>query len=170
MRLFITGIPGAGKTTLAGRLAKRTGAAFLSAHDLVELVDPAAISEARMADEPAMRAAFVTLMASYADTDFVMDGWPRNQGQSLLLPEDAVVLHLRCTHDIARDRLTRRGRVDDTPESINTRLVEQEAIFNQEWIRQLVPWARTVNTSKRTAADLEQTVMLYLTGKRKEVF
>lgn len=170
MRVFITGIPGAGKTTLAGRIAKRTGATFLTAHDLVEKVDPAAISEARMADEAGMRNAFVSLMAEYAGADFVMDGWPRNAGQAALLPEGAVVLHLRCTHDIAQYRLSRRGRVDDTPETIATRLVEQEAIFNGDWIRQLAPWARTINTSKRTAADLERTVMLYLTGQKREVF
>lgn len=168
--LFITGIPGAGKTTLAGRVAKRTGRVLLSAHDLVDLVDPGAIAEGRMADEQAMRQAFVQLMTAYDGVPLVMDGWPRNSGQAQLLPPDSIVVHLRCSRSIAVERLTRRARPDDTPGLIQARLLEQAAIFNGDWIRDLAGWSRTLNTSNRTAASVEETVMLYLDGRKREVF
>ncbi len=168
--LYITGIPGSGKSTLAGRIAKRTGRVLLSSHDLVELVDPAAIDEGRYADEAAMRKAYVAIMEQYHDVEFVMDGWPRNPGQGALLNGESEVIHLRCTHEVARERLARRARPDDTPELIEHRLREQEAVFNGDWIRNLAGWPRTLNTSRRTPADIENTVMLYLTGQRREVF
>lgn len=168
--VFVTGVPGAGKTTLAGRIAKKDGRTFLSAHDIVELVDPAAIAEGRMANEHDMRVAFTALMRDYQDAEFVMDGWPRNAGQSLLLPDDTITIHLRCDPAIAAYRLGRRGRTDDTPELITKRLLEQEAEFDGQWIKNLCGWHRTINTSKRTPDFLESTVMLYLTGQRKEVF
>ena len=43
-------------------------------------------------------------------------------------------------------------------------------MFDEPWIRDLADWHRTINTSKRTPGFLESTVMLYLTGKRREVF
>lgn len=168
--VFVTGIPGAGKTTLAGRIAKQDDRTFLSAHDIVELVDPAAIAEGRMADEQAMRTAFIALMGQCRDDQFVMDGWPRNAGQGAIIPPDCIVIHLRCDPAIATERLSRRGREDDTPDLIRRRLDEQAAVFDEPWIRDLADWHRTINTSKRTPGFLESTVMLYLTGKRREVF
>lgn len=168
--LFITGIPGAGKTTLSGRIAKRTGRVLLSAHDLVEALDPLALAEGRMADEDTMRAAFVTLMDRYHDVQFVMDGWPRNSGQGALLNGESLVLHLRCPRAVAVDRLLRRGRSDDTVELVGRRLEEQTRIFNEDWIRGLAPWAQTLNTANRRPADVEALVMAFLTGERREIF
>jgi adenylate kinase family enzyme len=168
--LFITGAPGAGKTTLSGRIAGRTGRVLLTSHDLVELVDPSAIADGRMADESKMQRAFVRLMEYYQDEAIVMDGWPRNAVQAKLLPVGSLVIHLRVGVSEATRRMRDRGREDDTPEIIAQRLAEQLPVFDQPWIRDLAGWHRTLNTERRSAAQVEDTVMLYLTGERKEVF
>jgi broad-specificity NMP kinase len=168
--VFITGIPGAGKTTLAGRIARRTGRYLLSAHDLVDLVDPGAILDGRMADEAKMQSAFTRLMEIHAEHSLVVDGWPRNSGQASMLPEGSIVIHLRVGTRIARERLLKRGRLDDVAAIIDSRLSEQVPMFDGPWARAAAPWERTLNTDKRTADYVETTVMRYLTGASAQVF
>lgn len=172
--LAITGIPGSGKSTLAGRLAKRTGRVLLTSHDLVDLIDPGAIAEGRMADKEKMAGAFAQMMAEYREERVVLDGWPRSPDQAVLLPADTLVFLLDCSISIARERLTRRARTDDTTETIEHRLHEQASILRVTsrggWARELATWYRTLNTGNKSANEVEAGVMAYLHGEKREVF
>lgn len=172
--IFITGIPGAGKSTLAGFLSKKLGRTLITMHEIVERIDPGALERGDMANEPRMRRAFVEVMDDHAEGEIIVDGWPRSMGQALLLPADAQVLMLGCREDIARDRLLRRGRRDDTPELVEKRIREQSALLavdeKDSWSYQLAGWENTINTSYRTPASVCTSVYRYLIGEKKQAF
>lgn len=172
--LFITGIPGAGKTTLAGYLARELKRTLVTMHELAALVDPGALETGDMADERAMRRAFVQAMDQYAEDAIIVDGWPRTQQQSILLPDDSQVILLACRVDVARDRLLRRGRADDTPELATKRIFEQSALLEAEamdsWVYRLVGWEGAINTTQRTAESVCRSVYRYLIGEKQQAF
>lgn len=54
---------------------------------------------------------------------FILDGYPRNIEQvKLFNPEVDLAIYLKVSKDEVLERLTKRARADDTPESIKTRL------------------------------------------------
>lgn len=173
----ITGIPGSGKTTLAQKLAASGDWSYISTGDIARRIDPSSLSAGRMADERAFRVAYLETMAGLGHPDgvgVVLDGIPRSREQvEMLLPGMAVVF-LTCRPDIARDRLSRRQRDDDTPDLIERRITEQSALLEADtkagWAFTLAGWAATVNTSRKTADEVYGPVHDYLRGLRKEAF
>jgi len=172
--IYITGIPGSGKTSLAQAIAPRLGYALLTMHDLVERIDPDSLSRGDMADENKMRAAYVQAIADYPDGRVVVDGWPRTPGQAALLPDNAQVFLLNCRTDIAVDRLLRRGRADDRADVVIRRVTEQADLlgvsYAEGWAIQLSGWDQAINTSLKTAEQVAAGVMAYLRGKKRQAF
>lgn len=141
MRLLIIGPQGAGKGTQAALLCAKFGIPHVSTGDLFranigqgtelgaraksymdagELV-PDSVTQDMVADR---------LAQVDAAAGFLLDGFPRNTAQadwlSALLsdsgaPLDAVVL-LTAPDEVLMERMMARGRADDTPEAIRTRL------------------------------------------------
>jgi hypothetical protein len=119
-----------------------------------------------------MRAAFVAAMAEWSDREFILDGWPRNQPQSLLLPDDTKTILLTCRPDIARDRLYRRGREDD--QFAEKRIREQGDLLQIDiaggWVFKFVGWEGAINTTYRTRQDVARSVYRYLIGEKGQAF
>lgn len=141
MRLLIIGPQGAGKGTQASLLCEALDIPHISTGDLFrasigsgtdlgkraqqymdagELV-PDSVTQEMLADR---------LARPDAQAGFLLDGFPRNTAQAdwlaALLGQrhtavDAVVL-LTAPDSVLMDRMTARGRADDTPEAIRTRL------------------------------------------------
>ena len=172
--IFITGIPGSGKSTLAGILARELGRTLITMHELVLRVDPESIGRGDMADARAMRKAFIQAMDEYTDEPIVVDGWPRTPDQADLLPADAQVFLLACRPDIATDRLTRRGRGDDTPELVRKRVDEQSRLLEVDerggWAMKLAGWEGAVNTSLKHPICVAGGVLAYLRGIKGQAF
>jgi adenylate kinase len=140
IRLVMLGRQGAGKGTQAERVARRYGVEHLSTGALfrrrAELGTPVGLEAKRYMDEGKLVPDEVVIAvveeslapgAPLAD-GFVLDGFPRTREQAVALdgllgehPLD-LVIDLDVPEDIVMDRMLARGREDDTPEAIQTRL------------------------------------------------
>ncbi len=165
----ITGHPGAGKTTLSDRLSAEYGRVVISSHDLVEIADPRALVEGRLADRAKIAAAFDAVLRD-ATGPLIVDGWPRTPDQVGMLPAGSLVFALRCTREIAIERILRRGRPDDTDEIAARRYDEQAALLEGQWIREATTHTRSINTTYRHPDHVFDTFALYVDGKRREIY
>lgn len=165
----IAGIPGSGKTTLARALAEHFDADWIQVGTIAEEVDPGTIEGGRMADDAALEVAFRAEIERPRSRSVIIDGLPRRAEQWLWVPEGTILILLNCRVDIARERLLRRGRVDDTLEIIGRRIAEQSALLDG-WAAELAGWERCLNTSQKDAAKIAEDVIAYLEERKREVF
>jgi adenylate kinase len=141
MRLLIIGPQGAGKGTQAGLLCDELGIPHVSTGDLFRaniggrtelglLVQKYLDAGELVPDEVTQQMVADRLAQPDAEAGFLLDGFPRNIGQAEWLadllerratPVDAVVV-LTAPDEVLTERMLARGRADDTPEAIRTRL------------------------------------------------
>lgn len=142
MRLVFIGPPGAGKGTQAEYLVKKYNPAHLSTGDMLRAARDAGTEVGLKANEYMSRGELVPdqvivdiikerLAADDCAKGFLLDGFPRTIAQAEALDQmlaDAgtpldIVLELRVPEEELFKRLAGRGRADDNPEAIRTRLV-----------------------------------------------
>jgi len=141
MRLLIIGPQGAGKGTQATLLCRDLGIPHVSTGDLFRANIGAGTDLGRRAQEYMKAGELVPdsvtqdmvsdrLAQPDAAVGFLLDGFPRNIAQADWLtdllaergtPIDAVVV-LTAPDEVLTGRMLARGRADDTPEAIRTRL------------------------------------------------
>lgn len=141
MRLLIIGPQGAGKGTQAELLCRELGIPHVSTGDLFRANIGAGTELGQRAQSYMNEGALVPdsvtqdmvtdrLAQPDATGGFLLDGFPRNIAQAQWLtallderntPIQAVVL-LTAPDEVLTERMTARGRADDTPEAIRTRL------------------------------------------------
>jgi adenylate kinase len=153
VRLVIFGRQGAGKGTQSVRLADHYGAPHISTGDMLrEAADagtPIGLEAKRymdsgdlLPDEVMLRVIEERLgQPDVKAHGFLLDGFPRTLGQAEALvgltPID-VAVNLDVPEDIVLERMLGRGRADDTPEVISTRLgvYTAETVPAIEWFDQ----------------------------------
>lgn len=141
MRLLIIGPQGAGKGTQAALLRQKLGIPHVSTGDLFRANIGEGTELGLRAQEYMNAGALVPdsvtqdmvadrLSQPDAQDGFLLDGFPRNTAQADWLaallaergtPIEAVVL-LTAPDEVLMERMLARGRADDTPEAIRTRL------------------------------------------------
>jgi adenylate kinase len=141
MRLLIIGPQGAGKGTQATLLAEAVGVPHVSTGDLFRANIAGGTELGKLAQRYTDAGALVPdevtqdmVIDRFAQADaadgFLLDGFPRNLAQANWLDNalaeqgykiDKVVL-LTAPDEVLTERMTARGRSDDTPEAIRTRL------------------------------------------------
>ncbi len=141
MRLLIIGPQGAGKGTQAALLCQELAIPHISTGDLfrANIADSTPLgrkaqryldSGQLVPDEVTQQMVADRLVRPDAADGFLLDGFPRNTGQARWLRDllgasgravDAVVL-LTAPDHVLTERMSARGRADDTPEAIRTRL------------------------------------------------
>jgi adenylate kinase len=151
MVVLLIGPPGAGKTTQARKLSKKYGIPSIAMSDLLKKdagwgkmgskkIVKAEIESGELAnDETADLLMRKRLLLDDARRGFILDGYPATAGQAdkldALLKERGLpapaVIYLDVPDDVARQRMTRRHRADDTPDMIGRRIAEyhREAEF-----------------------------------------
>jgi len=140
--LIILGPQGSGKTTQAELLGKRFGFALLGAGDalreiaqedteLGRKVRQTVNVEGRLVEPELISTVIKEKIAAVPkDQGLIIDGYPRSLAQYELFrkfwPEtgrgDYQVVFIELSDEEAVKRLTKRGRPDDTPDAIRTRL------------------------------------------------
>jgi adenylate kinase len=143
--VLILGPQGAGKGTQAKRIAGEYGlahiatgdmfrAAIASGSELGQKVVPYLAAGELVPDELTIGLIRQRLGEDDAAAGFVLDGFPRNPTQADALDamlaelgrDIDVILLLQVPEEVLRERMTKRaaeeGRIDDTPEVIDTRL------------------------------------------------
>ncbi|HVP49378.1 MAG TPA: nucleoside monophosphate kinase [Bryobacteraceae bacterium] len=144
MVVLLIGPPGAGKTTQARKLSKKYGIPSIALSDLLKKdagwgkmgskkIVKAEIESGELAnDETADLLMRKRLLLDDARRGFVLDGYPATAGEAdkldALLKERGlpapVVIYLDVSDDVARERMQRRHRADDTSDMIARRIAE----------------------------------------------
>ena len=173
MKVAIIGTPGSGKTTLAAALSAEFGLEVMTAGDIARQFDPGAIARGDMGD-PGLIKNGVEAFIQERD-GWVLDGYPRASDQQVsLTSSDVEVILLTCRHDLARERLLRRKREDDTDELIQKKIREQTKLMELDypngWAYELAGWRRILNTSKKRPPEIARDVIAYLKGDKREVY
>lgn len=139
MRLILLGPPGAGKGTQAERICASHGLLHLSTGELLR----AAVKDGTelgakakgfmdagelVPDDLVSDLVAERLRGLADDAGFLLDGFPRNDGQAAALEKEPkgraidCVVYIRLERDEILERLLGRGRSDDTEDVINNRL------------------------------------------------
>lgn len=140
MRVVFLGAPGVGKGTQAELLCDRHGWRHLATGDMLRSAVDRGTTLGRKAKEAMSRGDLVEdevilglieeTLGELGESGYVLDGFPRTLAQARGLDEmlarrseelDRVIL-LTADADVVVERLVKRGRADDTPETVRHRL------------------------------------------------
>ncbi|MGH7539196.1 MAG: adenylate kinase [Gemmatimonadales bacterium] len=176
MFILFLGAPGSGKGTQGQILSRRLGSPKIATGDILRAAMKAGTALGREAkrfydvgklvpDTLILELIKTELAKPEAQQGAIFDGFPRTATQAELVDKTLALRGQRLTHvlllDVPEEELVRRlhgralqeGRIDDTPETIRTRLVvyQQEtaplvAHYAQRGIVHRVPGLGTVDT------------------------
>lgn len=126
MKILLIGPQGSGKSTQASLLAEYLGIPKISTGDIFRKLPE--VKEILAAgklvdDETTAEIVKKRLQENDCQKGFILDGYPRNIRQvEIFDPEFDKVIYLKVPDKEVTKRLMARGRADDTPEGIKTRL------------------------------------------------
>jgi adenylate kinase len=156
--VLLIGPPGAGKTTQAHKLSRKYSIPSITMADLLKKdagwgkmgskkIVKAEVESGELAnDETADLLMRKRLLLDDARHGFVLDGYPATAGEAdkldAMLKERGLpaplIIYLAVPDDVARQRMQRRHRADDSPDMIEHRLADyhKEAAFLLERYRE----------------------------------
>jgi len=131
MKILLIGPQGSGKSTQGKLLATYLQIPYISTGDIFRQIaqDDKRIRQILEAGELVDDATTIELVKKrLAESDcrkgFILDGYPRNLEQAKKIPDlnfDKVI-YINIPDEVVLERLLKRGRADDTEQSIKTRL------------------------------------------------
>lgn len=153
MNILITGLMGSGKSTQAKRLAQKLGLVFLTTGDVLREIAKESskvgrylnntLSKGEMIDDKIVADLIKQrLDKEDAKAGFISDSYPRRLSQvELFDPRLDVIFYLKVDPEVAKERLLKRGRPDDTEELIDYRHQSQGIKITElvDYYRQKIP-------------------------------
>lgn len=137
--IILTGVAGSGKSMQGRLFADEHGYSWLSTGELLRVLVTGQrrqemLQGKLLSDEEVITILDKVLELIDLESEFVLDGFPRTIPQSNWLLEQVhsgrlkltAVVNLDASQDVVRERLNKRGRIDDTLEAINERFKEYE--------------------------------------------
>lgn len=133
MNILVSGLMGSGKSTQAKRLALKYNLCFLSTGDVLRDITiedtilgqylKNALSKGEMIDDNIVADLMQKRLSQPdAKNGFVSDSYPRRLSQvGYFDPKLDIIFYLNIDPNLAKERLLKRGRADDTPELIDFR-------------------------------------------------
>lgn len=135
MKILLIGPQGSGKSTQGKQLSQYLQVPYISTGDILREVAQQdsqeglrikQMTESGQLVDDQTTAQLLEKRISQADCQdgFILDGYPRNLTQAQLLPalQFDQVIYLKVPREVVLERLLKRGRVDDTRQSISKRL------------------------------------------------
>lgn len=133
MKILMVGLPGSGKSTQVDRLAEELHIPVISMGNLLREIASSGseigekikeiMSTGELVDDETVAEIIKDKIAKVGQSGFIMEGYPRTLKQVHLLdPKFDRVFQLVINPEIAKVRLKRRGRSDDSDDAITTRL------------------------------------------------
>jgi adenylate kinase len=135
------GVAGAGKSMQGKLLADEHGYAWISTGEVLRVLVTGKrrqemLQGKLLSDEEMIKLLDKVFELIDPTQEFVLDGFPRTIAQADWLLEQATqerfkltaVVHLEASEEVVRQRLIRRGRVDDTDEAIGKRFDEYHGV------------------------------------------
>lgn len=133
-RILLVGAQGSGKSTQAKLLAEFLNVPVISTGEIFRKLATEDSEEGRrirgilqkgrlVDDETTSKIVEARLKETDCQAGFVIDGYPRNIEQvNFFDPNFDTVFYLKVPESVVLERLMQRGREDDTPDLIKTRL------------------------------------------------
>jgi adenylate kinase len=134
MNIIVFGAQGTGKSTYAKYIAEKLNVPYIYSGDLFRQMSQQASTLGQQIKEYVTKGLLVPddIVISAVKEELnkidlsrgvVFDGFPRNLKQAQSLPvEVALIIHITLSEKIILERLLKRGRSDDTMETIRKRL------------------------------------------------
>jgi adenylate kinase len=139
--IILTGVAGAGKSMQGKILADEHGYAWISTGEILRVLVTGKRRQEMLQGKLLSDNEMITILDKVFDLinpkqEFVLDGFPRTIPQADWLMEQVqagrfdltAVVNLSASEDVVRERLTMRGRTDDTSEAIAERFREYQTV------------------------------------------
>lgn len=139
--IVLMGVAGAGKSMQGHRLADEYGFAYISTGEILRVLITGRrrnemLEGHLLSDEEVIRVVDKVLELIDTKEQFILDGFPRTKTQIDWLLKQAeqgrfelpMVINLDIDEASVRERLYKRGRMDDTEEAIARRFAEYQAV------------------------------------------
>ncbi|HSX06020.1 MAG TPA: nucleoside monophosphate kinase [Candidatus Saccharimonadales bacterium] len=139
--ILLMGAAGAGKSMQGHQLADQYGYAYISTGEIFRVLITGKrrnemLEGKLLSDEEVIKVVDKVLELIDTNEQFILDGFPRTKPQVDWLLEQhnagrfklPVVINLDISEDVIRERLQKRGRLDDTDESISHRFQLHQSV------------------------------------------
>jgi adenylate kinase len=139
--ILLMGVAGAGKSMQGRILADEYGYAWISTGEILRVLVTGKRRQEMLHGKLLSDIEIVELLDKVFELintheEFMLDGFPRTIPQADWLMrqiekgrfELTAIVNLAATEEVVRDRLMKRGRIDDTEEAIARRFEEYEAV------------------------------------------
>jgi len=139
--LLLMGAAGAGKSIQGHQLADQYGYAYISTGEIFRVLITGKrrnemLEGKLLSDDEVITVVDKVLELIDTKEQFILDGFPRTKPQVDWLLEQhkagrfdlPEVINLEITEDVVRDRLNKRGRLDDTESAIGYRFKQYQAV------------------------------------------
>jgi len=139
--IILTGVAGSGKSMQGKLLADEHGYAWISTGEILRVLVTGKrrhemLEGKLLSDDEMIHIIDKVLQLIDTNEEFVLDGFPRTVPQADWLMDQTkagrfeltALIHLAASEDVVRERLSARGRQDDTDEAIAERFKEYREV------------------------------------------